>query len=278
MRDYDDSPKGIAVVNFGNAKTGKTFFQLTMEKPMAIFETDVGSFDRARGGYEKSVGRLLDIGEFCREDNELWLAEDFNIEKEVYLIRCPFFPPDDYTGLGFYNYILAMNRMITRAIRSSHIKSIAIDTGTWFWQMQHEAEFIKVFEDARSNPARQEGDRQRLQQLEYRNPNARMSQIFREASIYGKNLLFTCHERVSEFKDNNGNVLRRQSPVDGWSQFEKAATIVTRSTIGQSGFPPDAKLIPQMRMFTTGSSLDSVNFRTEYPNWNDLVQYIEDTK
>ena len=168
--------------------------------------------------------------------------------------------------------------MIIRAIRSSNIKSVAIDTGTWFWQMQHEAEFIKVFEDARSNPSRQEGDRQRLQQLEYRNPNARMSQIFREASIYGKNLLFTCHERVSEFKDNNGNVLRRQSPVDGWSQFEKTATIVTRSTIVQSGYPPEAKLIPQMRMFTTGSSLDSVNFRAEYPTWKDLVQYIEDTK
>ena len=281
MREYTDKPTAISVVNFGEAKTAKTFFGLTMKKPMAFFETDSLSVDRALRGYEKFLGRESRIGEFCQEDNIAWLLEDFPMDDtEIYLVRCPFYPPDDYsTELGFYNYILSMNKMILKAIRSPHIESVAIDTGTFFWQMQHNAEFKKIAYDARNNPNRTDGERQRMGQIEYGNPNARMSQIFREAGIYNKNLLFTCHQRPPEYKNQYGDVLRTQSPIDGWAQFEKAATVITHSTMQIIGkFPNPRRQVPKMEMFLTGSSLDSINLNLEYPTWDKLIEYLEEVR
>lgn len=282
MRDYEERNLAISCVNFGSAKSGKTYFQLTMPKPLALFETDVGTFDRALPAYEFNQGKEMDVGEFCRENNELFLREDFPLEgshKDIYIIRCPFIPDDEFgPGLGFYNYILALNRMVRNAIRDPFIQSVAIDTGTWFWQMQHHAEYLKVDLDSRQRAADGQGGRERLQQIEYTNPNARMVQIFREAGIYNKNLLFTCHERPAEYRNNYGEVTRRQSPVDGWAQFEKTATIITHSSMRSEGRRPDIKRIPQMDMYISGDSLGSINMRLDYPTWTKLTEFLAEHK
>ena len=279
MRDYDDSPKAISCVNFGEPKSGKSYFQLTMPKPLALFETDVGSFDRALPAYEKTLKKELDIGEFCNEDNMEFLKEEFDVPKDIYVVRCPFIPDDEFrTGLGFYGYILTMNRMITRAIRAPHIQSIVIDTGTWFWEMQHHAEFLKIDHDTRQNPDKSGEGRQQLQQIEYRNPNARMAQIFREAGVYNKNLLFNCHQRPTQYRNNFGEITRTQSPIDGWSKFSRTATIVTHSSMKPNGRPPNREMIPQMDMYLSGDSLGSVNLQLDYPTWDKLIEFLEEHK
>ena len=268
-RDYLERLTTWSVVVFGNNKTGKSRFALTSDQPIAYFETDFGSFDRAISSFTKEYGEPQ-IAEYCEANNPHWLLEHPvpTPGYDIHLYRCPFLSPDDFSGTEFYYYVLAVQESIRNAIKSPDITSVVIDTGTQFWQMQHFAEFVHI--TTRSNRPRE-----RMSQIEYGPANARMQQIFREAASYGKNLLIICKERPDQFENNDGTI-RRQSPIAGWSQYEDFASVTCHFGKKQIGKRPYIEEIPQIGIYQSGAGLGKVNYIEDWPTWEKLVWKLEE--
>jgi len=149
----------VIISVWGEEKTGKTSFGLSAPEPIRVIELDIGGTARAD-----------------------WRFRGKNIEVES-------FAPDVIEHGDQAESVLwqAMTRKYYEWLQDSSVATIIIDSGTLLWAYCHGAYLAEIRKKAPG--------RQRLQPIEYREPNSRMRSILTAARQHKKHLILPHHSR-----------------------------------------------------------------------------------
>lgn len=192
--------------DFGPSGSMKSTFAFTWPKPMSIWDFDFGAH-RAHGvGYR----------------NGLWT---YYGDPELIKVHRPVLPnrslTERYAKLkGFITFWDKFCEDFNADCEDSSIQTIVIDTGTVLWAIACDAYLEEIQQDA--------PNRKQLIQIEYGEPNRRLTTLFQQARSYQKNLIMVHHE-APEYQpyvvmgrqqvDNQGNPMSIQTGrmiPDGW--------------------------------------------------------------
>lgn len=248
---------GETVVFFGPSGSGKTSQALGWPGPTVVFDLEYG-LHRAWGVTQK--------------DNQ-WLSKDNKaITRHVYHTATPFITSRDTKLEGcLENWSKFTSDFLAACKKGSG--TIIVDTATIVW---------KLCCDAYLQQLQMVGNRERLQEIEYGEPNRRMGLLFESARQYNTNLILIHHERdeyvqVMEPVTNTPQVDRNGRPVttttgkklpDGYKYSISKADWVLYSVGPEDGSKPSTTI----RKSPAGWSL--VGLTVEDFNYGKLEQVV----
>ena len=169
---------------YGDIKTGKTSFMLSMPKPLVDFDFDQ-SFDRA-AARALAMEKGLTYKKVMPEEE---LTDEILAKYDI-IVRC-YDMPLQLPGRpleGFVN--LWEEKLIPefmKTLETPRIKSVGLDTGTLFWTIDHQAQLERVQRES-SNKVRQ-----RLLPVEYARPNTEARALLGAVRNKRKNLVALHH-------------------------------------------------------------------------------------
>lgn len=169
---------------YGDIKTGKTSFMLSMPKPLVDFDFDQ-SFDRAAARILTQQAGLTYKKVMPEEDltDEVLDSYDIIVRQYDMPLKMPGAPLEGFVDLWEGKLIPEFLKTLNHA----KIKSIGIDTGTLFWMADHQAQLERVQRES-SNKTRQ-----RLLPVEYARPNAEARSLLSAVRNKRKNLVAVHH-------------------------------------------------------------------------------------
>lgn len=169
---------------YGDIKTGKTSFMLSMPKPLVDFDFDQ-SFDRAAVRALHQEGGLTYKKVMPDED----LTDDILNSYDI-IVRC-YDMPLKLPGMPLEGFVdIWEGKLIPEflmTLNNPNIKSVGIDTGTLFWTIDHQAQLERVQRES-SNKIRQ-----RLLPVEYARPNTEARSLLGAVRNKRKNLVALHH-------------------------------------------------------------------------------------
>ena len=175
----------VLVASYGDIKTAKTSFGLSMPKPMVNFDFDQ-SFRRAAFRYvkaHKSSVRMVD-------PHERLTAGMLDSPADITTLQYKM--PIKFPGKQREGFLDLWEGQVLPDLfavyESSNIKSVMIDTGTIMWELCHQAHLERM---QRLAPA----DKPRIQltQIEYGRPNSECKAVYAGARVNGKHLITLNH-------------------------------------------------------------------------------------
>lgn len=280
---------------YGDIKTGKTSFMLSMPKPIVDFDFDQ-SFDRAAAralmNTDLSWHKVM-------PDEEL--TDEILNEYDV-IVRC-YDMPLQLPGSpleGFVN--LWENKLIPefmKTLNTPRIKSIGIDTGTLFWTVNHQAQLERVQRES-SNKIRQ-----RLLPVEYARPNTEARSLLGAIRNKRKNLVALHH--VGPKHGPGYETIRRGNREEkvfkpdvllgetwsGFSHLGQIVDVIARTRVEKScttcsiTFPDtpagrlehgthqiDNKIVPTLEVEYCGYSLQAGGMKFQNPTYDVLFNSV----
>jgi hypothetical protein len=247
---------------WGEDKSGKSTLALTAPKPVAYFEFDIGGKDRAIWQFEDDVkkGNII-----LQNKAKVKLAYPHPLPK----------PSMKQSALAGYKEV--WNRFLVdyiEMLENPKIQSIVLDTGTLLWSITTQG-FLQEKQEIQIQRGLQPGEklRERLQQIEYAEPNSRMRSLLYAAKNQGKNLIITHHAR-DEFKampTANGIEELRTGvrELAGWGGFGAIADLIlhTEYKKGKEDKVPSMYATVDM----SGICLQVVGMSFKDPTYNNLM-------
>ena len=170
---------------WGSEKSWKTTMALTWPKPLVHFDLDVGGFDRA-------AWRLDTDGIESKS-----YPTPIQIEKLLGQVK-------DGVSIKFPKKLLGIKEVwqqvvidFVAAVNRAEVETIVIDSATQLWVLCHQGRLQELQEvQLAKKPSMSENDfRERLQPIEYAEPNSRMRSLIYTARSYRKHLVLTHYPR-----------------------------------------------------------------------------------
>lgn len=171
---------------WGNEKSWKTTMALTWPKPLVHFDLDVGGFSRAA-----------------------WRLDTTNIESKSYptpiQMEKLLGQVKEGVSIKFPKKLIGIKEVwqqividFVAAVNRPDVQTIVIDSATQLWSLCHRGRLqeLQEVQEARSKGKIIENDlRERLQPIEYAEPNDRMRTLIYTARSYSKHLVLTHYPR-----------------------------------------------------------------------------------
>ncbi len=262
--DLDNIIGIVAVV--GPEGSCKTSMGLTFDKPLVHFDLDVGGFRRAKWRLPEGT-RVV-----CLQAHE----NIADIKPGSFdILTKPFPRPVELSRLlgteatqvstriqvQFPRKVTGMHELWQKIVRDfvtvcqwPEVVTIMIDSGTLFWFIDHrgylqelqQKQLLKWQNDpAHKNQPFDENDyRERLQPIEYAEPNDRMTQIFHTARAFNKNLVLTFYptDEYGPMPDGKGGYADQKTGkeiMDGFKNTGKLADLVVWTAVKSRLEPSD---------------------------------------
>lgn len=253
---------------WGETKTCKTTLALTFPTPLLHFEFDPGGFDRA-------------APRFVEEIQSGAIKSQVYIAPIQYVVKLQGMKELWYKLLADYN----------RALEDKRIKTIVMDTATQLQQIAR-AGYLQQLQD-------KEPSRQKLQQYEYTEPNARMRSIIYAARGHNKNLVlvhFATDDYITRPNPTTGaleQITSGKLVLDGFRETERLVDMdvycyTTETQVEIEPIPnikqpdpiPNIKqpyaLSPWGVVYKTGiGSIDMVGVRIHEPTHEKIMRLVE---
>ena len=290
----------ILVANYGDIKTAKTTFALSMPTPMIDFDFDQ-SFGRVYYRFKKlhPNAKIKIVPEQeTLTDQILDGSYDLIIRKYKQPLR---FPGRQATGfLDLWD-----NKVIPDFLKTYEapaIKSVMVDTGSILWEMAHQAHLERVQQSSSAHKKRQN-----LIQIEYARPNGECRALYQGARSNNKSMVSVNHLGikygmgiVEETKGNKTEkVIKNDIPIGetwkGFGQLGQIVDVVVRSRLEQrcscgktfdrphngvmspalemehGKHEVDPKPLPTITIEECGYSLEAQGIKLENPTYTGLV-------
>ncbi len=260
---------------WGEDKTGKTTLGLTFPKPLAIFEFDVGGYDRAKWRFSKEVSEGLIIYKVYPMPIQAKLAPTFQITERL---------------VGFKELWRSFLQAYYEALTNPEIATLMIDTFTLNWEVgrhgflqeKQEAQF-----DASGNLFPKERLRERLLPIEYAEPNSRMKAIPHAAKSQNKHLVLTHHAK-DEYKPmptERGIEDMRTGKKEraGWAPLGDVVDVMVETYLDKKPAlkqgnvviqPADEKTVPYCKVCLSGLALELVGLEFREPSYDKIMEQI----
>lgn len=238
----------IVIAIAGGDKATKTSTGLTFPKPLRVLETDIATVSRA-------------ISRFKGEDIKV----------------TPFPTPVGWgktTDRDIKAVWIAFLEEYKRFLEDKLVVSIQIDTSTKLWWICHSAYLQELNEKAK---VQGKNSRERLQEIEYGEPNNRMASIIYAARAYNKNLILIHHVRP-EYQQvmMDGQVKSMEIPgthvLDGFKYTKSLVDLevrVTVETIEKLGRKPVGEII------LSGLALEMEGQKIIEPSYDKIIQMVK---
>lgn len=221
---------------WGDDKTCKTTLALTSTKPLIHMEFDVGGFDRAKYRFKEDISAGLIKHEIYPMPFQTGV-----IDLEKLTIKAS----KIVQGIKelWYRWLINYIKYLEAPI--GEVATIVVDTGTLLYEidcMAYLQEKQELQLDAQGNLLPGERLRVQLQQIEYREPYARMRGIVYQAKAHGKHLVLTHHQR-DEYKPmlaKDGSITTQQTGKkerSGWAQFGDSADVIVHTYLKSEPIP-----------------------------------------
>lgn len=249
----------VAIV--GEEGSCKTTMGISWPKKLVHFDIDVGGFKRAAWRIPdttkvKVLQAYEDIASLPPSD---WDVISKPYPKPVELARLlgneavqPDRPSSRIT-VQFPRKVVGMHELWQKIVRDfvavcqiPEVTSIMLDSATMFWNIDHRSylqelqqkQLLKWQSDsAHKNTPFDENDyRERLQPIEYAEPNDRMTQIFHTARAFNKNLILTHYPTdvygpMPDGKGGMADAKTGQVTLDGYKNTGKLVDLVVWTSV-----------------------------------------------
>lgn len=280
----------LTIGGYAPAKTAKTTFALSVPKPMVIFDFDQ-SFGRAEARYrqlnpdvyifkippEEKLDDLTKLVAINPSGNNVIIVRQYRLP-----IRLPNKPLTGWTELWDNTFIPE----ILACYQNHLIKSVVIDTGTVFWEVDRMANMEKIQEKAlQAGKDRAAGMTFGPQTIEYGRPNIEARSIVGAAKYENTNLIILHHE-VDKYVDNQVVGKKWQ----GFKEMDQIVDIIVSSELSQHcpthnvnvvkselGAHQKCKMgdyVPIMTVQDCGYSLKVNGLKIPNPTFGILLNYV----
>ena len=175
----------MIVALWGKEKSWKTTMALTWPRPIVHFDLDVGGFDRAAW--------RMDVTDIASNPypTPIQMEKLLGVKKDGVSIKFPkkIFGIKEVWQKIVINFVAAVN--------DPKVKTIVIDSATQLWVICHRGRLQELQEiQVSKSPKMSDNElRERLQPIEYAEPNDRMRTLIYTARSYGKHLILTHYPR-----------------------------------------------------------------------------------
>jgi len=258
----------------GDEKTGKTSFGLTCPTPMVYMEFDIGGYDRA-------IPRFR------------------SIEKQITRIQFPQPQQAMLTRVGGTLKVTEAKRLVgvkelwykflesfISALDNKQCKTIVMDTATSLRQICNRSYLQEVQESQIMKAGgynKFNGKlRERLQQIEYVEPNGRYRAILSAARNYNKDLILIHYER-DQYQDRVvgdevKSVVTGKKELDGFAETPKLADLMLRMDVVMvpvANSKPVRKMPTPQATIISRVPMESFGYVLNEPTYDCLIQTIE---
>lgn len=270
----------------GEEKTGKTTFALTLPRPIADFTFDIGGFERAADRFEKEIeaGDIVnfDIALPIQGQGPAITALQNRVKPDAENIKIH--QSGTVTGYIELWYDVFMPKYI-EVLLDPRFKSVLFDPGTMLWTVCTQT---MLQEKQLKDPSRI-----RLLEIEYAEPNARMTTLIHAAREQGKNLAFIHYlrdaRRSQVAPDGSVESVVWGKEQAGWSHFRKSADLIIETWLkdkitGKLWSPSERvqvenevkpDLIPQARITLDGLTLHTTGLNLKDPTWDKVTKAMD---
>jgi len=266
--DDSDNILGISAI-VGEEGTCKTTMALTYPKKLFHFDIDVGGFKRARW-------RIPDETRVCTLSAHQPISDiDLN---DFDIISKPYPKPIQMSKLMGLEVTKATTRMEVKFPRKvegmkelwqeivkdfvelcqvPEISSMVLDSATMFWNIDHKSylqelqerqvyKWLQEHKNLKTDDFPENDYRERLQPLEYGEPNDRMNQLFHTARSFNKNLVLTHYptDVYGPMPDGKGGIAEGKTgelTLDGYKHTAKLVDLVVWTKLKTQTVPSDPK-------------------------------------
>ena len=196
---------------YGEAGTGKTTYALSGEGPVDYYEFDAGSYERAAAGMNISTD--VRVHRYYSPLTNILAQGRLSVGERGGIAPSAVHRLTGWKEL-FWQFV------------EDYLKNLdgdgrpVFDTETKMWLLIRQA-FLQEVQDA-AGP-----ERERLDQLQYTEPNARHSQIIEAAKIKGKGLVMLAHQKELFVNDKGSG----QLVMDGYKEAPNMADCTLRFTL-----------------------------------------------
>jgi len=202
---------GRVYLGFGEAGVGKTTFALSGEGPVDYYEFDAGSYERAAAGM--NIFTKVHVHRYYAPLTNLLAQGKLSVSQRGGIAPATVHRLSGWKEL-FWEFVDNYLQNLDGDGRP------VFDTETKMWLLIRQA-FLQEVQDA-AGP-----ERERLDQLQYTEPNARHSQIIEAAKIKGKDLVMLAHQKELYIK----NEATGQLVMDGYKEAPNMADCTLRFTL-----------------------------------------------
>jgi hypothetical protein len=225
---------GVIVI-CGDEGTGKTTEALTFPQPIVHFDIDVG-------GYRRASWRII---------TDLIVSKSY--PKPIQIDKLMGSVKDEVSSrISIPKKVEGMKELwqdivtdYVRTCQNKEVNTIVLDSSTLLWVICHSAYLQEIQEKQPGNydqtkngnqPWNDNMYRERLQPIEYAQPNDRMRSLINTARTFNKNLVLT-HYPTDEYgaiPDGRGNITEGktgQKILDGFKETVKLADLVVWNSI-----------------------------------------------
>ena len=253
---------------WGPDKSCKTTLGLTFPKPLALFEFDVGSYERAKYRFTEEVSKGLIIYNVYPTPIQANLAPTFQITEKL---------------VGIKELWRSFLQAYYEALTNPEIATLMIDTFTLNWEVGRQG----FLQEKQESQGPNEKLRERLLPIEYAEPNARMRAILHAAKSQNKHLVLTHHAK-DEYKPmptergiedmRTGNKERA-----GWVPLGDVVDIMVETYLDKKPAlkqgnvviqPADEKTVPYCKVCLSGVALELVGLEFREPSYDKIMEQI----
>ena len=238
----------IVVAVAGEDKSTKTSTGLTFPKPLAVLETDINTVNRA-------------IHRFQGQDIKVF----------------PFATPvgwNKVTERDVKAVWIALLEKYKELLEDKTTATIQIDTSTKLWWICHTSYLQELNEKAKLQG---KPPRERLQEIEYGEPNNRMASIIYAARAYNKNLVLIHHMRgVYQSYMIEGQIKSMEVPgqrvMDGFKYTESLIDLEIRVSVEEIA---NMGKKPIGEISLSGLALEMVGQKIIEPTYDKIIQQVK---
>lgn len=280
----------LVVTVDGEEKHGKTSFGMTFPKPLLVLALDIGGVQRAEWRFQEHMGKDIFVHEFSLPmQTENTLADIAGLSKLKAMIgktaaktKPPIIKGTAELWYEFLTvYVSCLENEYTPEGRTEPVNfaTLLVDTGTSMWQLCARG----VLQEKQVRAAADGKYRERLQQIEYSEPNARMLAFLQAAREADKNLVM-----VQYLENQYGDVLQSDGSVktdvtgkrrNGWSHLDKYIDLSVWIELIKEG----DRYLPQAEVRLSGLTLSLMGMKfkgtgdpnDKEPNWDQITQALE---
>jgi len=258
--------EGLVLTIWGEEKTGKTSLALTFPKPLIHFDLDIGGFNRAK--WRVDTKEVKSTPYFSEDVLQKLLKGDLTIRPS-------------HKVYGMKELWTKIITEYAHALLDKEAATIVIDSGTQLWSICHSAVLQEKQEmQILKNPKIQDADlRERLQPIEYGEPNKRMRALISAAHGYKKILVLTHYPRdiyvTKMMGDRAEEVKSGEIEPDGFKENRRLTDLevktfmkVVPNTTGKG-----THKVPSCRITLSGLTLDAVDIELE-PNYDKIIEVV----
>ena len=213
----------IIVALWGLEKSGKTTLALTFPKPILHLDLDVGGYNRAAWRMDTKDVSSISYPVPLQTDKMIGMIKDgvtLTVPKKI---------------VGVKELWQTVITAFVAGCQDEKVSTIIVDSATALWSICHRAYLQELQEKQQAQSVADKDLRERLQPIEYGEPNDRMKSVIFTARSFNKNLVLTHYPRAvyaSKLTDKGVQEYDTgEKDIDGFKQTKALVDIAIKTEL-----------------------------------------------